>query len=81
MPDAMTERDIQQHVERLQQLKGAIARAVVGQAEVVEQLLIGLLAGGHCMLEGVPGLGKTLLVRTLGRRSGSTSTASSSRPT
>ena len=67
MPDAMTERDIQQHVERLQQLKGAIARAVVGQSEVVEQLLIGLLAGGHCMLEGVPGLGKTLLVRTLGQ--------------
>jgi MoxR-like ATPase len=39
----------------------------VGQAGVVEQLLIGLLAGGHCMLEGVPGLGKTLLVRVLGR--------------
>ena len=37
------------------------------QAEVVEQLLIGLLAGGHCLLEGVPGLGKTLLVRTLGQ--------------
>ena len=39
----------------------------MGQAGVVEQLLIGLLAGGHCMLEGVPGLGKTLLVRVLGR--------------
>ena len=34
---------------------------------MVEQLLIGLLAGGHCLLEGVPGLGKTLLVRTLGQ--------------
>ena len=67
MPDAMTERDIQQHVDRLLELRGAIARAVVGQGEVVEQLLIGLLAGGHCMLEGVPGLGKTLLVRTLGQ--------------
>ena len=34
---------------------------------VVEQLLIGLLAGGHCLLEGAPGLGKTLLVRSLGQ--------------
>ena len=34
---------------------------------MVEQLLIGLLAGGHCLLEGVPGLGKTLLVRSLGQ--------------
>ena len=36
-------------------------------AHVVEQLLIGLLAGGHCLLEGAPGLGKTLLVRSLGQ--------------
>ncbi|MBA4008491.1 MAG: AAA family ATPase [Erythrobacter sp.] len=50
----------------LADLKRAIATAVVGQGDVVEQLLIGLLAGGHCLLEGVPGLGKTLLVRTLG---------------
>ena len=44
-----------------------MAQVIVGQEEVVEQLLIGLLAGGHCLLEGVPGLGKTLLVRTLGQ--------------
>ena len=55
---------------------------IVGQEEVVEQLLIGLLAGGHCLLEGVPGLAKTLMVRTLGRRAAtSRSGASSSRPT
>ncbi|HQZ32761.1 MAG TPA: MoxR family ATPase [Arenimonas sp.] len=48
-------------------MRTAIAQAIVGQDEVVEQLLIGLLAGGHCLLEGVPGLGKTLLVRTLGQ--------------
>ena len=48
---------------------------------MVEQLLIGLLAGGHCLLEGVPGLGKTLLVRSLGRRWTCSSAASSSRPT
>jgi MoxR-like ATPase len=52
---------------QLQPLRSAIAQAIVGQHEVVEQLLIGLLAGGHCLLEGVPGLGKTLLVRTLGQ--------------
>ena len=52
---------------RLGELRGALAHAVVGQQQVVEQLLIGLLAGGHCLLEGAPGLGKTLLVRSLGQ--------------
>ncbi len=58
---------LESQLARLQPLREAIGQAVVGQAEVVEQLLIGLLAGGHCLLEGVPGLGKTLLVRTLGQ--------------
>jgi MoxR-like ATPase len=66
MTDAITEADIQVQLARLGELRAAIAQAIVGQEEVVEQLLIGLLAGGHCLLEGVPGLGKTLLVRTLG---------------
>ena len=52
---------------RLNELRTALAQAVVGQQQVVEQLLIGLLAGGHCLLEGAPGLGKTLLVRSLGQ--------------
>ena len=42
-----------------------VARVVVGQDEVVEQLLIAILARGHCLLEGVPGLAKTLMIRTL----------------
>ncbi len=42
-----------------------IAQVIVGQDEVVRQVLITLIAGGHALLEGVPGLGKTLLVRTL----------------
>ncbi|AKC86641.1 AAA family ATPase [Pseudoxanthomonas suwonensis] len=67
MPQATEETLIQERLARLDPLREAIAQAVVGQAEVVEQLLIGLLAGGHCLLEGVPGLGKTLLVRTLGQ--------------
>ncbi len=57
---------IEQRTATLGELKRAIGTAIVGQNDVVEQLLIGLLAGGHCLLEGVPGLGKTLLVRTLG---------------
>ncbi|HEX7452765.1 MAG TPA: AAA family ATPase [Polyangiaceae bacterium] len=46
-------------------LKRAIASVIVGQDAVVEQVLWGLIAGGHVLLEGNPGLGKTLLVRTL----------------
>ncbi len=60
-----TEAALAQQIERLGALRRAIAAAVVGQDAVVEQLLIGLLAGGHCLIEGVPGLGKTLLVRSL----------------
>src|SRR4051812_29974998 len=46
-------------------LKRALALVIVGQDAVVEQVLWGLIAGGHVLLEGNPGLGKTLLVRTL----------------
>ena len=62
----ISEAEIQQKLARLGELRAAIGQAIVGQGAVVEQLLIGLLAGGHCLLEGVPGLGKTLLVRSLG---------------
>jgi len=61
------EAELKMQLDRLGALREAIAQAIVGQQEVVEQLLIGLLAGGHCLLEGVPGLGKTLLVRSLGQ--------------
>lgn len=47
------------------ELRRSIAQVIVGQQEVVEQTLWCLLAGGHVLLEGAPGLGKTLLVRTL----------------
>src|SRR5688572_26996366 len=65
--NAVTEEMVKSQVDKLGALRESIARAVVGQHDTVEQLLIGLLAGGHCLLEGVPGLGKTLLVRTLGK--------------
>jgi MoxR-like ATPase len=48
-------------------VRGEIAKVIVGQAEVVESVLICLIAGGHVLLEGVPGLGKTTLLRTLAR--------------
>ena len=61
-------------LDSLARLRGArdeirrqIAQVIVGQDEVVEQLLVCLFARGHCILEGVPGLAKTLLIRTLAR--------------
>ena len=60
-----------QEVEKLGQklagVRAAIGSAIYGQADVVEQSQIGLLSGGHVLLVGVPGLGKTKLVETLGR--------------
>jgi len=47
-------------------LRGAIGRVLVGQESVVDEVLWGVLAGGHVLLEGVPGLGKTLLAQALG---------------
>ena len=67
MNDQSRESAVQAQLDRLTALREAIAQVIVGQRDVVEQLLIGLLAGGHCLLEGVPGLGKTLLVRSLGQ--------------
>lgn len=46
-------------------IRKQVAIAVVGQDSVIEQLLVAMLAGGHCLLEGVPGLAKTLMIRSL----------------
>ncbi len=51
--------------EQCSQLRSEIGNVIVGQEEVVDGVIIGLLADGHVLLEGIPGLGKTLLVRTL----------------
>ncbi len=53
--------------EAQQRIVQEIAKVIVGQQEIVEQLLIALLSGGHCLLIGVPGLAKTLLISTLAR--------------
>ncbi len=56
-------------VERLLQgrarIEAELAKAVVGQREVIEQILIALVAGGHCLITGAPGLAKTLLVKSI----------------
>ncbi len=56
---------IQKAAELLTKLRAGIGEAVVGQAQVVEQVVLALVASGHVLIEGVPGLGKTLLVRAL----------------
>lgn len=56
---------LQQASELAQQLKQEIGKAVIGQKQVVHETLIALIAGGNVLIEGVPGLGKTLLVRAL----------------
>ena len=48
-------------------LKKQLGRVIVGQNEVIEELLIALFSRGHCMLEGVPGLAKTLMISTLSK--------------
>ncbi|HEX6960478.1 MAG TPA: AAA family ATPase, partial [Lacipirellula sp.] len=65
MQDQDDTQAIAQLNESFHHLRQELSKAVVGQHEVVEQLLIALFAGGHCLLVGVPGLAKTLLVRTL----------------
>lgn len=64
-PHESTEQQLQQHWQQLDRLTQEIGKVIVGQHDVVEQMLICLLARGHALLEGVPGLGKTLLVKTL----------------
>ncbi len=59
------EADITVFIDTAQQLERELCSIVIGQERVIRELLLALLAGGHILLEGVPGLGKTLLVRTL----------------
>lgn len=60
-----TEKNIKELLAKLPELKTEIQKVIVGQDEILDELMVAFLAGGHCLLEGVPGLAKTLIVKTM----------------
>jgi len=64
---SVSESSIDRLVTAAGEIRTQLARVVVGQQEVIDQLLIALFSRGHCLLEGVPGLAKTLMISTLAR--------------
>src|SRR5436189_3183172 len=71
VPPPLPEKTEREIVERLAtgraQIESELAKIIVGQKEVIEQILIALFAGGHCLITGAPGLAKTLLVKSIAR--------------
>lgn len=65
VPEADPRELVERFTQTLTGIRGEIRKLIVGQDEVVEQLLVTLLVGGHCLITGMPGTAKTLLVRTL----------------
>ncbi|MCK5000558.1 MAG: MoxR family ATPase [Anaerohalosphaera sp.] len=64
-PIAATMEDVQKFNQAYQTLRSEISKVIVGQGHVIDELLIALFTGGHCLLVGVPGLAKTLLISTV----------------
>ena len=62
MPDTTDSQAAELLVNGYNKLRAELAKRIVGQEDVIEQVFIAMAAGGHCLLEGVPGLAKTLLV-------------------
>ena len=62
---AIAAQEVKSLVAKMDLVKQEVGKRIVGQVEVIEQLLVAFLAGGHALLEGVPGLAKTLMIRTL----------------
>jgi len=54
-------------VEKVRQVKAEVGKVIVGQEQIIEQVLMAIATGGHCLMMGVPGLAKTLLVSTLSK--------------
>jgi len=63
----MQQQEIQAYLAKLPGVSAEIGKVIVGQQKIVDELMISILAGGHCLLEGVPGLAKTLMVSTLAK--------------
>lgn len=61
----MTETQVKELLQKLSLLQQEIKKIIIGQQQTIDELLIAFIAGGHCLLEGVPGLAKTLMIRTL----------------
>ncbi len=61
----MSEERIKELLSKIGKLKSAVQQVIVGQDEVIDHMIIGLLASGHVLLEGVPGLAKTLMIKSL----------------
>jgi MoxR-like ATPase len=62
--------NVETAAQKLEQVKNEVAKAFIGQKQLVDHALVTLIAGGHLLVEGVPGLGKTLLVRALAKTVG-----------
>ena len=77
-------KELNEHVEResqfLRDVRAEINKVIVGQDRLIDRMLIALLANGHILLEGVPGLAKTLLVKTISDQSRPIFRACNSRP-
>ncbi len=63
--EVRSERDLDRVAEVAARLEGELAKAIIGQQRVIREILIAFLAGGHCLLRGVPGLAKTLIIKKL----------------
>ena len=72
MSDSEAEQDAQRAQEIAQRVRGALTAALPGLERAIDELLVVYMAGGHCLLEGVPGIGKTLLARGFAEALGQT---------
>mgnify|MGYP000125682573 CR=1 FL=1 len=85
MSEVINIKELNERIEResvfVDTLRTEMGKVIVGQGHLVDTLLIGLLSNGHILLEGVPGLAKTLAITTLAKAVDAGSRASSSPPT